>query len=206
MLVRNRNSKATQPGLLEVENPWSTGASRVRVFDDEPVSRDELLRQLCHDAMRRPYVVEENDERRLHSDGTRCLRRLRTHIDVILVDAFDDAGVAPSLPRSNFCSRAASRLSDDGMLIMNLAGHDDTRYADNIHAALLAFTGRIILVPVQGEDNLVLFAHKRCMPRAITRERHAVAMRLQTQLQLEFPRFLRLIYQGYVLSRAPPAA
>jgi spermidine synthase len=296
MLVRNRNSKATRPSLLDVENPWSTGASRVRVFDDEPMSRDELLRQLRHDAMQRPYIVEENGERRLHftqtavqsvmslqdpdllvaaytrkmmafllfkpeptdilmiglgggslakfcyrhlpntcitvvevnrdvialrdefciprddrrlrivhSDGTRYLRRLRTRVDVILVDAFDDAGVAPSLPRSNFCSQAASRLSDDGMLVMNLAGHDDDRYADNIHAVLLAFTGRIVLVPVQGDDNLVLFAHRRSMPREITRERYRLAIRLQAQLQLEFPRFLRLIYQGYVLSRAPTA-
>ena len=284
----------TRPPLLDVENPWSAGPSRVRVFDDELLSRDELRRQLCDDAMRRPYIIEDNGERRLyftsaavqsvmslqdpdallapytrmmmafllfkpapahvlmigldggslakfcyrylpetrltmvevnqdvialrdefciprddrrlrivHSDGTRYLRRLRSRVDVILVDAFDDEGVDPSLPRSNFCRRAAARLTEDGMLIMNLAGHADDRYADNIGAALLAFPGRIVLVPVQGEDNLLLFAHKHSMPRAITHERHSLALRLQTELQLEFPRFLRLIHQGYVLSRGP---
>jgi spermidine synthase len=156
-------------------------------------------------ALRDEFCIPRDDRRLriVHSDGTRYLRRLRTRVDVILVDAFDDAGVAPSLPRSKFCTAAASRLNDDGMLVMNLAGHDDGLYADNIHGALLAFAGRIVLVPVQGDDNLILFAHKHSMPREITRERHSLALRLQAQLQLEFPRFLRLIYQGYVLSRGP---
>jgi spermidine synthase len=281
--------------MLDLENPWTAGAGKVRVFDDVALCREDLLHQLRHDVMGRPYIVEEQGERRLHftqasvqsvmslqdpdaliapytqqmmafllfnpapaeilmiglgggslvkfcyrhlpnaritvveisqdvialrdefcippddarlrivhSDGTRYLRRLRRPVDVILVDAFDDDGIAPSLSRSNFCTQAAARLSDEGMLVMNLTGHDNDSYADNIRAVLLAFTGRIILVPVQGDDNLVLFAHKRSMPREITRARHSLALCLQTQLQLQFPLFLRLIHQGYVLSRGPP--
>lgn len=292
--VALRKPTTMRPALREVENPWASGQSRVRVFDDAPVDRDELRRQLRDDAMRRPYIIEENGERRLyftsiaiqsvmslqdpdalvapytrmmmsfllfnpapahvlmiglgggslakfcyrylpqtrltvvevdsdvialrdefciprddrrlhivHSDGTRYLRRLRGRADVILVDACDATGVDPSLARSNFCAQAAARLTDEGMLIMNLAGHADDDYADNIGAALRAFPGRIVLVPVQGDDNLLLFAHKRSMPREITRERHALALRLQALLQLEFPRFLRLLYQGYVLSLGP---
>jgi spermidine synthase len=295
--VRNRKSKTTKttlPRLLDLDNPWAPGVGKVRVFEEPAVSRDELLRRLDCDAQHRPYIVEDQRERRLHftqssvqsvmslqepdaliapytrkmmafllyhpepvhilmlglgggslakfcyrhlpntritvveidpdvialrdefciprddarlrivhADAVRYLRRLRTRFDVILVDAFDDGGVAGSLSQSDFYAQAASHLSLNGMLVMNLAAHDDECYVDNIGAVLLAFTGRIVLVPVQSDDNLVLFAHQRSMPRAITQDLRARAVRLQAQLQLEFPRFLRLIYQGYVLSRGP---
>jgi spermidine synthase len=156
-------------------------------------------------ALRDEFCIPRDDARLriVHADAARYLRRLRTRFDVILVDAFDVGGIAQSLPQSDFYALAASHLSCNGMLIMNLAGHDNDRYVDNIGAALLAFTGRIVLVPVRREDNLVMFAHKRSMPRAITRDLVSVAARLQAQMQLEFPKFLRLIYQGYVLSRGP---
>jgi spermidine synthase len=156
-------------------------------------------------ALRDEFCIPRDDVRLriVHADAVRYLRRLRTRFDVILVDAFDDGGVAGSLSQSDFYAQAASHLSLNGMLVVNLAGHDDDRYVDNIGAVLLAFTGRIVLVPVQSDDNLVLFAHKQSMPRAITQDLRSLAVRLQTQLQLEFPRFLRLIYQGYVLSRGP---
>jgi spermidine synthase len=291
--VRHRKLKPTQPRLLDLDNPWSPGTGKVRVFEDLSLSHDELRLRLYYDAIRRPYIIEDNGERRLHftqasvqsvmslqdpdalvaaytrkmmafllynpqpahilmlglgggslakfcyrhlpdtritvveinrdvialrdefciprddarlhivhDDAARYLRRLRTRFDVILVDAFDDEGIARSLPQSDFYAQSASHLSWNGMLVMNLAGHDNDRYVDNLRAALLAFTG-IVLVPVRSDDNLVLYAHKRSMPRTITQDLLASAVRLQAHLQLEFPRFLRLISQGYVLSREP---
>jgi spermidine synthase len=283
-----------RPRLLDLDNPWSPGTGKVRIFEDRSLSRQALSRRLYYDEIRRPYIIEENGERRLHftqacvqsvmslqdpdaliaaytrkmmafllynpkpahilmlglgggsltkfchrhlpdtritvveinadvialrdefcipkddmrlrvvhDDASRYLHRVRSRFDVILVDAFEADGVARCLPQSDFYLQAASHLSRNGMLVMNLAGSDDGRYGDNLRAALLAFTGRIVLVPVGREENLVLFAHQQPMPRAITQELHAAAMRLQAQLQLEFPRFLRLIDQGYVLSQGP---
>jgi spermidine synthase len=156
-------------------------------------------------ALRDEFCIPKDDARLriVHADAVRYLRRRSARFDVILVDAFDADGVARSLGQSDFYSQAASHLHSNGMLVMNLAGQDNERYVANIRGALLAFTGQIVLVPVRRDENLVLYAHKGSMPRGITEDLSSSAVRLQAQLQLEFPRFLRMIYQGYVLSRGP---
>ena len=294
--MRHRKSKTAAPRLVEFEHPWLPSPAKVRIFEDASLSRDELLLQLEGDGNHRPYIIEEQGERRLHfsrdsvqsvmslqdpnallaaytrkmmafllynpepahilmvglgggsltkfcyrylpktritvveinrdvialrdefciprddarlrivhADAVRYLRRLRARFDVALVDAFEADDIARSLSRSDFYTQAASHLSWNGMLVMNLAGHDNERYVENIRAALLAFSGDIVLVPVRREENLVLFAHKRSMPRTITADLTSSAERLQARLQLEFPKFLRLIYQGFALHRTKGA-
>jgi spermidine synthase len=154
-------------------------------------------------ALRDEFCIPRDDGRLriVQADAVRYLRRLDTRFDVVLVDVFDADGIARSLARSDFYAQAASHLNWNGMLVMNLAGQDNDRYVENIRAVLLAFTGGIVLVPVRSEENLVLYAHKRSLPLTMTQDLLSTAVRLQAQLQLEFPRFLRLIYQGYALSR-----
>lgn len=156
-----------------------------------------------------PRVVALREEFRIPADGERfrivCedgahyISHRSDAIDVLLVDAFDPIGVAPTLATSDFYVQAATRLSPRGFMVMNLSGAPD-RYMAHIERIRAAFGGSTLLVPVTADDNLLLFAFKRRIPLPTTAKYESRAQRLQSRLALEFPRYLRRICQGHVLT------
>jgi spermidine synthase len=152
-------------------------------------------------AMREEFCIPGDDARFrvVHDDGARYLAKFAEKIDVLLIDAFDAEGIAPSLANSGFYTCAARQLTDNGMLIMNFWGPCE-RYVDNLAQARTAFGDSLLLVPVAGDANVLLFGFKQAPPQAITDEIEAVAQRLQMRLLLDFPRFLRRICQGISIS------
>jgi spermidine synthase len=154
-------------------------------------------------AMRDKFFVPQNDDRFsvVHDDGANFIERLEESVDVMLVDAFDADGIAPSLADSNFFPRAAKQLTPKGIFVMNLLG-EGGGYVENIRAIRTAFKRNILLVPVMSGENVLLFAFKRPPPQSISRKLEGVARRLQSQLELDFPRYLQRICQGHRLLRA----
>ena len=152
-------------------------------------------------ALRDEFCVPKDDERFrvVHDDGARYIERLDERMDVLLIDAFDADGIALSLAKSDFYSCAARQLTENGVLVMNFWGPCE-RYVDNLAQARAAFGDSLLLVPVSGDVNVLLFAFKQTPPQAITDELEAVAQRLQMRLLLDFPRYLRRICQGISLS------
>jgi spermidine synthase len=152
-------------------------------------------------AMRDEFCIPKDDDRFrvVHDDGARYVERLEEQIDVLLIDAFDADGIALSLANSDFYSSAARQLTENGMLVMNFWGSCE-RYVDNLAQARAAFGDSLLLVPVAGDANVLLFAFKQAPPQAITDELEAVAQRLQMRLLLDFPRYLRRICQGISLA------
>jgi spermidine synthase len=151
-------------------------------------------------ALREEFFIPKDDGRFrvVHEDGARYIERLEEQIDVLLIDAFDADGIALSLANSDFYSCAARQLTDHGMLVMNFWGPGE-RYIENLAQARAAFGDSLLLVPVAGYANVLLFAFKQTPPQAITEELEAVAQRLQMRLLLDFPRYLRRICQGISL-------
>lgn len=148
-------------------------------------------------ALREAFCVPKDDTRFrvVHDDGARYVEHMKERADVILVDAFDQDGISPSLVASSFFVRAADRMMTNGVFVMNLSGRAE-RIPENIRAARAAFRRQIILVPVMGDDNILLFALKRPLPTFVTNELETRAQRLQTTHQLEFGRYLRRIIDG----------
>lgn len=153
-------------------------------------------------AMRGEFCIPEDDARFrvVHDDGARYVERLEQPMDVLLIDAFDAEGIAPSLAQSNFYRRAARQLTGDGMLVMNFWGPRD-RYVANLASARAAFGDSLTVVPVSGNSNVLLFAFKQEPPQSISDALEARARQLQMRLLLDFPRYLRRIVQGETLSR-----
>jgi spermidine synthase len=151
-------------------------------------------------AMRDEFCIPKDDDRFrvVHDDGARYVEQLAEQMDVLLIDAFDMDGIALSLANSDFYSSAARQLTENGMLVMNFWGPCE-RYVDNLAQARAAFGDSLLLVPVAGDANVLLFAFKQAPPQAITDELEAVAQRLQMRLLLDFPRYLRRICQGISL-------
>ena len=152
-------------------------------------------------ALRDEFRIPRDDARFrvVHDDGARYLEHAREPIDVLLVDAFDQDGVAKSLGNSRFHSAAAHRLGEHGVIVMNLWGKPD-RYAANVEHVTAQFGSHALLLTVAGELNLLLFASRRPPPKAVTDELEEIANRLQRSLQLDFPRYLRRLCQAEVLA------
>ena len=152
-------------------------------------------------ALREEFCIPKDDDRFrvVHDDGVRYLERLDETVDVLLIDAFDADGIALSLAESDFYSCAARQLPENGVFVMNYWGPCE-RYVDNLVRARAAFGDSLLLVPVSGDVNVLLFAFKQAAPQSITDELEAIAKRLQMRLLLDFPRYLRRICQGISLS------
>jgi spermidine synthase len=151
-------------------------------------------------ALRGEFHVPADDQRFriVCDDGARYISQSSELIDVVVVDAFDALGLAPTLADTDFYERAARRLSSNGILVMNFSGVPE-RYVLHIERIRAAFGGRMLLVPVIADDNLLLFAFKKRIDLPTTAKYESRAQRLQTRLALEFPRYLRRICQGHVL-------
>jgi len=153
-------------------------------------------------ALRDEFSIPMDDDRFriVCDDGAHYISQLADQIDVILVDAFDPIGLAPTLASSDFYVQAAQRLSPRGVLVMNFSG-DTNRYATHMREIRTVFGRSTRLVPVATDDNLLLFAFGRHVPQLTTARYESRAQRLQTRLELEFPRYLRRICQGYALTQ-----
>jgi spermidine synthase len=152
-------------------------------------------------ALREEFCIPRDDERFrvVHDDGARFLERLGEPMDVLLIDAFDADGIALSLAKYSFYSSAARQLTENGVLIMNFWGPRE-RFVENLAHARASFGDDLLLVPVSGDANVLLFAFKQAPPSAITDDLDAAARGLQMRLTLDFPRFLRRICQGHSLA------
>lgn len=152
-------------------------------------------------ALREEFCVPADDHRFriVCDDGARYISSVSEPIDVLMVDAFDAIGLAPTLVATDFYVRAAQQLSSNGILVMNFSG-EPRRYALHLERIRAAFGGSMLLVPVVANDNLLIFAFKRRIPLPTTARYESRAQRLQTRLALEFPRFLRRICQGHVVA------
>jgi spermidine synthase len=151
--------------------------------------------------MRDRFCIPDDDDRFrvVHDDGARYVGGMNESMDVLLIDAFDANGIALSLATTEFYACAARRLGESGVLSMNFWGPRD-RYVENLARARAAFGKSLLLVPVSGDVNILLFAFKKEPPKSISDELDLLAKQLQMRLMLDFPRYLRRICQGYSLS------
>jgi spermidine synthase len=138
----------------------------------------------------------------VHADGAHFVSQLREPVDVMLVDAFDAHGIAPSLATSNFYIDAANRLGANGILVMNLSG-ERSRFPAHLKRLRRAFGNRLLLFPVTTSDNVLVFAFKGEMPETTSAEFEHCARNLEARLQLEFPRYLQGLRQRHDLTSLP---
>lgn len=128
----------------------------------------------------------------LEADGAAYLAGTDKGIDVLLVDAFDRNGFAPTLANQEFFEQARLKLSGSGVLVINLAGQEE-RYEGLIAAALRVFDDRVIVVPVREDDNHVLIAFRDTRFEPNWRRLHNLAKELRARHGLDFPGFLQSI-------------
>lgn len=112
-------------------------------------------------ALRQAFKIpEDNDRFRIHcADAAIFVGTHAARTDVILVDAFDGAGIAPELANPDFYRSASDLLSANGILVMNLAG-DKTTFDDPLAQLAEVFDDRILSLKVRDGGNQIAFAFK----------------------------------------------
>ena len=128
----------------------------------------------------------------LEADGAAYLRQVENGIDVLLVDAFDRRGYAPGLASVEFLEQAKRKLAGSGVLVINLAGDEETR-AGLIGMAMQVFADQVIVFPVREDDSHVLLAFKNVAFEPNWRRLHNLAKELRSKYGLDFPAFLEKI-------------
>ncbi len=128
----------------------------------------------------------------IEADGAAHLAGAEKGIDVLLLDAFDRRGYAPSLASLEFFEQAKAKLAGSGVLVANLAGDRET-YAGVIAMALQVFDDQVIVFPVREDDNHVLLAFKDARYEPNWRRLHNQAKELRSRYGLDFPAFMERI-------------
>lgn len=95
----------------------------------------------------------------IHADAAEYVARSGAPFDVILMDAFDGRGVAPSVSQGGFYRRARARLSDKGLLVANISGESHERRA---HLDLIrdTFGDNLLIANVDEGSNHIVFAFR----------------------------------------------
>ncbi|MCX8476295.1 MAG: fused MFS/spermidine synthase [Sphingomonas sp.] len=112
-------------------------------------------------ALRDRFRIPQDDGRFrvIHADGADFARDDPSRPDVILVDGFDRYGQTERLDRFEFYRDCRDRLGDDGLLVVNLC---DNPLARGISKSRLrhAFGDAFAVVPIEGEQNRIVFASR----------------------------------------------
>ncbi|HEV7448058.1 MAG TPA: fused MFS/spermidine synthase [Steroidobacteraceae bacterium] len=145
------------------------------------------------------HIPPDNERLRIIlGDGADFVQRGDWTADILLIDAFDRAGVAPSLASDEFYSQAFRCLGPNGVLVMNLAG-ERQRYVTHLERLREACPGEVLLVPVEADGNVLIFAFAQRARAWTLQSVEATAEELQFELALEFPRFLQRLRTGPLL-------
>ncbi len=154
-------------------------------------------------AFRDAFLMPPDDERLqiLQADGAEYIESAEKGIDVLLVDAFDKTGFAPSLANREFFDNAYAKLSGNGVLVINLAGEKDS-YAGLIGQAMHVFDDQVIVISVPDDGNHVLYAFKERYFEPRWRWLHNHAKELRARFGLDFPAFAQKMERSSKLGLA----
>ncbi len=154
-------------------------------------------------AFRDTFLMPPDDERLqvLEADGAEFLEDTEKGIDVLLVDAFDKTGFAPSLANREFFENAYAKLAGNGVLVINLAGEKET-YAGLIGEAMHVFDDQVIVISVPDDGNHVLYAFKERYFEPRWRWLHNYAKELRAKFGLDFPAFVQKMERSTKLGLA----
>jgi spermidine synthase len=142
-------------------------------------------------ALRDAFRVPPDDAQLqvIEGDGAEYLAETEKGIDVLLLDAFDRRGYAPSLANREFLEQAKAKLTGSGVLVINLAGDEET-HAGLVGMAMHVFDHQVIVFPVREDDNHVLLAFKDEAFEPNWRRLQNAAKELRSKYGLDFPVFL----------------
>ena len=140
------------------------------------------------DYIARQYFKLPDDPQRLNvliEDGADYMLRGDSRFDAILLDGFDAEARSGALDTLPFYQACRARLSDDGLLAVNLLGHE-RGYKATVERLRLAFDGRYVIFPSCDSGNTIAFtcAGKPVDTHLETMREQAIALKKLSKLDL----------------------
>ncbi|QPK63951.1 spermine synthase [Methylomonas sp. LL1] len=111
--------------------------------------------------------------------------------DLIMIDAYDHAGMAPEVSSLTFFDHCRTLLAKNGLLVINLWGTEKDLFKQVTWNMGRVFGWRILFLPVRGRGNIIGFAFGDQFPKPSMKSLIDKARHLEQQYQLEFPVFLQ---------------
>ncbi|MBT9541422.1 MAG: fused MFS/spermidine synthase [Thiobacillus sp.] len=109
-------------------------------------------------ALRSAFEVPDDERLTIvEADAAEYLPRAAGDTDVVLLDGFDDEGIAPSFLNRDFYLAARRRLRPAGLLVANFAGLESD-WAGHFSLLNEVFEGRVHMQRIPGGDNHIAFA------------------------------------------------
>ncbi|GAA5786762.1 polyamine aminopropyltransferase [Chitiniphilus shinanonensis] len=109
--------------------------------------------------------------------------------DVIMMDAYSSTGIVPSLISSDFLTACRDRLTENGVLAINLWS-SDKRFPDYRNRLSGVFDGRVVCLPARQKGNVMAFAFNRPQNNPQWERLRERARELEAAYQLEFGEFV----------------
>ncbi len=164
-------------------------------------------------AFRDQFLLPPDGEgfRVVRADAAEFVARCEETPDVVMIDAFDRDGVAPSLCTREFYEDVRDLLARRGVMVANLVGEKAERLA---HLAMIreVFGGNVILLPIEEDGNFVAFAFRDPAFEPRWRWMAGQAKAMRARYGLDFPKFAGKLERsrklGYLRRElhAPPRA
>ena len=146
-------------------------------------------------ALRSHFHVPPDDSRLrvVNEDGARHVAKMADadqRTDVMLVDAYDQRGIANAVVEYSFLDNARRVLSTRGVFVMNLAEDTDV-CAHHIETIRSVFGEPVIAIAMEHAGNVVVFAGNALRDRRRLMMASRNSHRIQGRLGLHFPTLLR---------------
>lgn len=109
------------------------------------------------------FCLPDDDERLqvIVGDGAAHVWQMEeASVDLIIMDAYSAVGIALPLATTDFFAACRERLSENGVLAVNLWG-SDKRFAEYCERISKVFDGRILCLPARQKGNVVVFGFQR---------------------------------------------
>ena len=156
------------------------------------------FRPQVHSVARQWFALPDDPRMSLHfGDGGEFMREadrdLHDDYDLILVDAFEAMGIADSVCSSVFFDACRERLSDKGVMAINLWSRDRVGLDHILNYLADSFSGEMLRLPVGGKENVIALAGNLPGMKRRLKQLSDRAESLEHEMGVEFPVFLRTL-------------
>lgn len=113
------------------------------------------------------------------------------HYDLLLVDAYDQTGMAASVSVQAFFDACAGLLTADGIMSINLWGSDKLLFNQSMTRINQSFEDRTMILPVENKGNVIGLATMKTVTPAYLKKLKATVDQKEAQLNIKLPRSLQ---------------
>jgi len=118
-------------------------------------------------------------------------QKLAEQHDLIIIDAFDDEGMADTMQGISLFSACKELLTDQGLLVINLWGTNKDLFKQISWEMDTTFDGKLLFLPVRGRGNVIAIAFAGGVETFSMKALRARAKQLDEQYQIEFLDFIK---------------